>query len=201
MNDQLSLIVQNAGEVSVSFAVFAVTFFIWISIELLLIVRGRRYSPETGDSSSILLLLLMIEAMLIAYVFSGIEIGYLPGGSDVHFSIGTAIMWAGMFLRFWAVYTLGGFFSTVITVQRNHRIITAGPYKYVRHPSYTGALLILSGIGVAFGNSIGFLLGMVLVMIGYCYRINVEEKILIASFGSEYSEYAKTKKRLIPFVY
>ena len=82
----------------------------------------------------------------------------------------------------------------------DHRIVRAGPYRYLRHPSYTGTLMILLGLGLASRTWLGTVIILALFSLVIGYRINVEEKALKAEFGKEYIEYAKKTKRLFPFI-
>jgi protein-S-isoprenylcysteine O-methyltransferase Ste14 len=88
----------------------------------------------------------------------------------------------------------------LVSVQQGQPVIREGPYRFIRHPSYTGALLTLTGIGLAI-QSWGALLVLVLIFgIVYGYRIHVEEKALILHTGEEYIAYMKNTKMLLPFI-
>jgi protein-S-isoprenylcysteine O-methyltransferase len=107
----------------------------------------------------------------------------------------------GLMLRLWAVRHLGKYFTVDVGIQPGHRVIEDGPYRFVRHPSYSGALIALAGIGCLTLNWLGLLLILIFTSLAYALRIPVEEKALLAQFGSEYEEYAARTKRLIPGVY
>ena len=79
-------------------------------------------------------------------------------------------------------------------------VIEKGPYKYVRHPSYTGAFMIFIGLGLALQSGAAVLTLIVLFIIAYGFRIYVEEKALISELGEPYIDYKKRTKRLIPYV-
>jgi protein-S-isoprenylcysteine O-methyltransferase Ste14 len=108
---------------------------------------------------------------------------------------------AGISWRTWAILTLGRFFTTNVAVRTGHKVIRQGPYRWMRHPSYTGGLTSFFGLGLAFANWLSLAVLMILIVIVYIYRMNVEEKVLIASLGDEYLEYSRQTKRLIPGVY
>jgi protein-S-isoprenylcysteine O-methyltransferase Ste14 len=93
---------------------------------------------------------------------------------------------------------LGRFFSGTVGTQEGQFVVENGPYKYVRHPSYTGALLILIGLGLAVQSWGAVLVLILLFSLAYGYRIHREEKALISELGEEYIEYKKRTKRLIP---
>jgi protein-S-isoprenylcysteine O-methyltransferase Ste14 len=97
--------------------------------------------------------------------------------------------------------TLGRYFTFNVMTSPTQRVVTTGPYCLLRHPSYTALLLILGGIGLAYGNwlSVAALFGIPLI--GLAYRIRVEEAALSRALGEEYTEFARTRKRLIPLVW
>ena len=119
----------------------------------------------------------------------------------IAFGIGFIIMWAGVGLRWWSFRTLGRYFTYQVMTSRDQPVITSGPYRFVRHPSYLGILLILLGIGVTYGNWLSLLSLVVLPLLGFLNRIRVEEAALQASLGSEYGSYAARHKRLIPLLW
>lgn len=137
-----------------------------------------------------------IAAMLEWVFFRGGHVVY-----DVFFWLGLVLAAGGLVFRVWCIKTLGRFFTTEVQVQQGQRIITEGPYKYVRHPSYLGAYLAIVGSTLlvhAYFSAVAtaFLLG-----VAYYYRIVVEETTLVREFGDEYADYQKVSKRFLPFVY
>jgi protein-S-isoprenylcysteine O-methyltransferase Ste14 len=110
-------------------------------------------------------------------------------------------MIGGIFLRQWSIALLGRYFSMLVSVQKGQSIIREGPYRFIRHPSYTGALLTLTGIGLAIQSWGALLVLIVIFCIVYGYRIHIEEKALILHSGKEYAAYMKTTKMLIPFIF
>ncbi|MGH2480827.1 MAG: methyltransferase family protein, partial [Ktedonobacteraceae bacterium] len=83
----------------------------------------------------------------------------------------------------------------------SHPIVSTGPYRFLRHPSYTGVLLLVGGIGITLGNWLSLLIILAGVLIGLLYRISVEEKALRTFLGQPYEEYMRRTKRLIPFLF
>jgi protein-S-isoprenylcysteine O-methyltransferase Ste14 len=115
--------------------------------------------------------------------------------------IGIAIAWAGIALRLWAVSTLGSQFSRVVGVEAGAHVEDRGPYRFVRHPSYSAVLLAFAGIGVAQANVLSAVGAVVCILIGYVARIRVEEGVLEAELGDAYRDYAATRARLVPGVW
>jgi protein-S-isoprenylcysteine O-methyltransferase Ste14 len=79
-------------------------------------------------------------------------------------------------------------------------VIEAGPYRYIRHPSYTGALITVIGLGLALGNWASIVAMLACISAGYAYRIHVEEAALVSALGQPYREYMSRTARLVPFV-
>ncbi len=114
--------------------------------------------------------------------------------------VGIALMAAGLVLRQWAIAVLGRFFTLTVRVQSDHTLVESGPYRLVRHPSYTGLLLVILGIPLALQTWIGVLLNLVVFGLVFGYRIYVEERALKSRLGESYVSYSKRTKRLIPYL-
>ena len=112
-----------------------------------------------------------------------------------------AVLVFGIALRVWSISHLGRFFTVQVSLHTDPEIVDTGPYRYIRHPSYTGSLLAFTGIGLLTFNFAGFLIIVSCVFLAYVIRIRVEEEVLHAHFGEAYAEYARRTKRLIPGVY
>ena len=161
-------------------------------------LRGGETVKARGDrGSSLIIWLSILVSIAIASLFGTNGVTLLP---EAFFYLGIVLMLAGIAFRQWAIFVLGRFFSTTVRILSDHKIVTNGPYRVIRHPSYTGALVILVGLGLGSRTLAGTLIIVVLFGIVYNYRISVEEKALRAEFGQEYVEYAKKTKRLIPFL-
>lgn len=114
---------------------------------------------------------------------------------------GTALVLVGLPLRFWAIRTLGRFFTATVEVQRGQKVIRDGPYRLLRHPSYTAAIVIAFAVTTVLGSSLGAALVMGIVLPAYLYRIRVEERLLAAELGDDYRQYQRISWRLIPRVF
>ncbi len=117
------------------------------------------------------------------------------------YALGIVLMVIGVAFRWYAVAMLGKYFSMQLAIQPGQTVIQAGPYRWIRHPSYTGALITMFGLGLVFTNWLSLISMLVAGFIGYSYRVMIEERILIAALGDPYHEYMKRTKRFIPFVY
>ena len=115
--------------------------------------------------------------------------------------VGAAIMISGILFRQYAIFTLGKFFTATIQIKKDHELIQTGPYRYIRHPSYLGILIMALGLGIAMANWVSLILCVVLPAIGLIRRIQFEEKELEQHFGKKYQDYIKNTRRVIPFIY
>lgn len=128
-------------------------------------------------------------------------IGRFPFSHPLVPLAGVAVMLGGLALRWWAILTLKRFFTINVAVVEDHQLITHGPYRFMRHPSYTGTLTCLLGIGLAFENVISLLFLFGIPFIGLLFRIKVEEAVLEKVFGTDYAAYCQRTSRLIPGVF
>jgi protein-S-isoprenylcysteine O-methyltransferase Ste14 len=115
--------------------------------------------------------------------------------------LGLAIVLAGAVLRAWAILSLGRYFRREVTIEPGQRIVRRGPYRVLRHPSYTGIFLILGGFGLAFGSWVGAAIALLIVFVGILPRIWVEERALAQAFDADYTDYAHSTARLLPHVW
>lgn len=114
---------------------------------------------------------------------------------------GLALAWAGILLRLWAVLTLGRSFTTTVVVKPGQIVVTGGPYRFVRHPSYLGLLIMFLGLGIALGDLASAAAMVALPSLGLLWRIRVEEAALRAGLGNSYMEYCAGRARLIPGIW
>jgi protein-S-isoprenylcysteine O-methyltransferase Ste14 len=124
-----------------------------------------------------------------------------PGLPDLRwllFGLGIAAVVTGSVVRLWAITTLGRWFTYDVRVTEGQPVVQTGPYRWVRHPSYTGVLLVLMGIGLTLGNWLSVVLILVLPTVGLVRRIRVEEDALLGTIGEPYERYAAAKPRLFP---
>jgi protein-S-isoprenylcysteine O-methyltransferase len=115
--------------------------------------------------------------------------------------VGIVIFATGLILRWYAIVWLGRFFTVNVAIAADHRVVDTGPYRFVRHPSYTGALLAFLGYGIALGNWMSLLAVTVPIAAAFMRRISVEEAALAGALGPEYRDYAARTRRLLPFIY
>ena len=188
---------------SVAASVYQIVIDLWIISEIvgmIIIPRIRRRGSviKWRDRGSIILLFITIGICLsLATYFAAFKIAMLPSWV---FYPGIVLIILGIILRQWSMAVLGRFFSAAVGTQEGQFVVENGPYKYIRHPSYTGILLIFIGVGLAFQSWGAIITIILLFTLAYGYRIHIEERILISELGEQYIEYKKRTKRLIPYI-
>jgi protein-S-isoprenylcysteine O-methyltransferase len=133
--------------------------------------------------------------------FALVHVPQAAFGTAATLNAGIAVMVVGQIVRWWSIATLGRFFTTYVAIRSGHRVVQSGPYRFVRHPSYTGILLIHLGAALCFGNALSVVALLVPVWWGLANRMRIEEAALAEAFGAEYREYMARTKRLLPGLY
>jgi protein-S-isoprenylcysteine O-methyltransferase Ste14 len=171
----------------------------WALFELGLRVRERVQSRGgTGQdrATRVLIAVGLASAIALASVTANASSSLdIPGP---HRAIGLIVMWLGLAIRVWAVAALGRAFRTTVEVDADQAVVSSGPYRWVRHPSYTGLLLIVAGFGLAVGNWLALAVCVALPLPALLRRIHVEEAELTRVLGEPYRAYRTRTKRLIP---
>lgn len=176
----------------------------WALSELILNVSRRSSSDEKNgkDKSTLGLIWLVLIVSLVGGVMLAKYTHAAPmKDTQLAHAIGCGIIIAGMIFRITAIVMLGRFFTVDVAIRKNHQIVNTGFYRYIRHPSYTGALLSFFGFGIVQNNWYSFAVVFIPVCWAMILRINVEERALVEHFGEAYEEYRKKTWRLLPFVY
>ncbi len=176
------------------------TLAVWLVIEFRKGLNRRAEATNTDRGSLAFLRAFVVAGALFAALASKVAATAFSYGLVI-FGISLTIAWAGIALRWWSFRTLGRYFTFTVMTSANQPVITTGPYRFLRHPSYAGLLLIIAGIGFSYGNWLSLACLISFPLIGFVYRIRVEEAALSATLGDAYTSYARGRKRLIPFVW
>lgn len=123
------------------------------------------------------------------------------GGGTPLFAVSCALFFAGLALRWYAIFYLGRFFTVNVAIHSRHEIIDTGPYRLIRHPSYSGALLAFLGLALSLENWVSLALIMLPVLMAFRRRIRIEERALANALGQPYTSYMQRTKRLVPGIY
>jgi protein-S-isoprenylcysteine O-methyltransferase len=144
----------------------------------------------------------IIWSVYIMQLLAVCEAAYLRFPDSMQWNTTTTIslisILLGLALRSWAVFTLGKFFTMHLSVQNGHKLISSGPYKFIRHPSYTGAFFIYVGMPMFLHSWISLVAAAIVLPIAWHRRIYYEEKMLAQELGEEYVAYCKSVKKVIP---
>jgi len=152
-----------------------------------------KHSAKLWDAANLL------EPVGMVLGFAGI--GRMHAADDVIGLLGLLCLVAGITIRWTAIYTLGKYFTGTVLIKTDHQLVRTGPYRYVRHPAYAGALLAHFGLGLAFANWFSLAFSSIPFLMAAFYRMRVEERALREAFGAEYADYAQATRRLVPGLY
>jgi protein-S-isoprenylcysteine O-methyltransferase len=165
--------------------------------------KRARAEDSRGEDRGSLRLLWIVIVSSVASAFAAAQV--LPsagmGAVPMLRFLGIAVFAAGLAIRWYSIVHLGRFFTVNVAIASDHRLIDTGPYRYVRHPSYTGALMAFLGLAMCLANWASLRLMMIPVLAVFLWRMHVEEAALLQAFGARYRDYKNRTKRLIPAVY
>lgn len=188
-------------------ALLGVTGAGWLVLELSLILRDRaRHKGSTDEDRGTralnigLTVAAIVAADVLGSVISTHSPASIPGAGPGGWQVGAGlvVIWLGLAVRVWAIVALGRSYRTTVEVDAGQPVVSRGPYRWVRHPSYTGILLIAAGFGLADGTWPGLALCLALPAVAMLRRIHVEEAALTRVLGDSYRAYQNHTKRLIP---
>ena len=185
-----------------SFA-FAIAYIVWLVPELVSsVTKNAGRNAQLHDRNS--------KFAVVGGIWIGTFIGFwlafaarqfaISWDRTLLFAVGILLILAGVAFRWYAVRTLGRFFTLQVAIQPGQTVVESGPYRLIRYPSYTGSLMSLLGLGFVLSNWLSLVAVLLFTIIGYSYRIWVEEMTLVNALGEPYREYMKRTKRIIPFV-
>lgn len=183
---------------------FAPLIAVWLASEVALIFLRRAGSSERGklERGAVAVIWIVLAASALATLAASyLDVFRLPLPAAALKWTANAVLLAGLAVRWTAIVVLGRYFSVHVTIRDDHRIVDRGPYRWVRHPSYSGILISFVGLGIASGNWLGLVLATVPPAIVVLERIRVEEAALTAALGERYRGYCARTRRLVPGVY
>ncbi len=175
---------------------------LWLGTELFLGSTRRGGGGKELDSGTKNRAILLFQAGIL---FS-IAVSFLPWSlPQIHLIwirwAGIVLVLLGVLVRIWAVHTLGQFFTVSIQIREGQTVVHTGPYRWVRHPSYTGIMLSTAGFGLGLQNLASLVIALTFGFIALYQRIRVEERVLLENLGKPYEEFCRGRKRLIPWIW
>ena len=178
-------------------------YTVWIAGEVVILIRSLfRRGATSRDRGSFVV---VFGSIFVGFTLGGFLVASFPAaaisaGREYVFGLALALMAAGILLRFYSVIVLGRFFTPVVMVGGDQHVVDTGPYRWIRHPSYAGLLVTITGALLAATNWMA-LFGLLPILVGLWYRMGVEERALSQALGEAYRRYMARTKRLIPGVY
>lgn len=152
--------------------------------------------------SHVWLVLALVAGVFLAFLIAfGVPATVVARHQPAVFWTGIALMVAGLAFRWYAIRSLGRFFTRTVATRVGQNVVESGPYRWIRHPSYSGSLLMFFGLGLAMTNWASLLVIMLGAGIGYGWRVHVEEQALCADLGQPYRDYMRRTRRFVPFVW
>jgi protein-S-isoprenylcysteine O-methyltransferase Ste14 len=140
-----------------------------------------------------------ILIIILSPLFDHRGIGLFKENSIIRLA-GLVLAFLGFILMNWSVMTLGRQFSVDVTIQEHHKLITSGPYKYIRHPRYLGIIIFFMGISLVFLSRISIII-LILLLFVLLWRIKDEEKLMYHEFKKDWEDYERRTFALVPFIY
>jgi protein-S-isoprenylcysteine O-methyltransferase Ste14 len=183
--------------------IFVVALLVWIIPERIgsLVLRSARDpTARRQDRGS----LVVLYATIIVGVGTGFVLAVewpsaaIPWLRPEVTLVGLILMPLGVALRWWSIVTLGRYFTLDVAVRSTQTVVQSGPYRFVRHPSYSGTLLTLLGVGLALANWASVVVILACGLAGLLYRVRVEERALAEALGQPYVDYMRHTRRFIP---
>jgi len=175
----------------------------WPEYQIVRKARKAAASPDSKDAGSIKVITYGgSSGSAIAFFLAFTPFLRMPAAlRPVALFVGLGIIIAASLLRRHCWRQLGASFTGDVRASADQRIVTTGAYSILRHPSYTAAILMNLGLGVALGNWGSIAVLTISGFAVYAYRIAVEERALIGAIGEPYREFARTRRRLVPYIY
>lgn len=183
----------------------------WLILGLVWIVAEARLakqsSPaqhtiiETEQHSQRMLWVSVVISLVIALTLK--QLAWLPISIPylTRQLLAMCLFAVGLGVRYWAVIELDRFFTTNVTIQQQHQLITTGPYRWIRHPAYLGLLMALFAAGIAMGDFLALCMLILPTFLAFKARVEVEEQMLQKAFPSQYSAYSRISWRLLPWLF
>jgi protein-S-isoprenylcysteine O-methyltransferase Ste14 len=162
--------------------------------------KSVEQQESLGSRLSYLIPMLIVVALVMWQDWPGWLGVQLYDGGWVEYWVSVAVLVFGLILAVWARKLLGDNWSGRVSVKSGHELVRAGPYRWIRHPIYTGGLLGLLGTAMASGTVSGYL-GVLLAVCALVYKLRIEERWMLAHFGDGYREYRRSSWALVPCIY
>ena len=178
-----------------------ISFYLWLAWAAYWIISAFA-AQKTKSSEGMFIrlqhLVPLAVGFLLIFRFQDVLYGRFYSIVAIKYA-GLAITVAGLLFAVWGRVHLGRYWSGIITLKEGHRLIRSGPYRFVRHPIYTGFLAAVLGSALTASTVEGFI-GFAVMLVSYIVKIRREEKVLSSEFGDEYLRFKQEVPALVPFI-
>lgn len=187
--------------------VFILACLIWNVPEMIgmfrhIVKRSRKASAAEDGGSLALLIGLQWLGLALNFFFAwALPSTAITWQRTALFAAGVIAILLGVALRWYAIWTLGRYFTREVAVSADQQVIQRGPYRVIRHPAYSGTFLTMLGVGLAVTNWASLVALLTCIFLGHWYRVSVEERALAQTIGQPYIEYMRHTRRFIPVVF
>ena len=187
-------------------AIFVAACAVWIVPEVVGMTMQRaavaRSDALAQDQGSMGVLIgLQWIGLALNFALAWVVPAAIPWQRAALFACGVSLILLGVALRWYAIRTLGRYFTRDVAVSAGQQVVRRGPYRWIRHPAYSGTFLTMTGVGLAMTNWASLAVLLVCVLLGHLYRVRVEEQALMQSIGQPYVEYMRDTRRFIPGIF
>ncbi len=169
--------------------------------ELVQAFRTRRGAPLVDVRAEVVFRAMFLGAILVWPIGRAVVPAAGIGGGAWLFAPGIVLGWLGLLLRWWSFASLGEYFTVTVRTADDQPVVERGPYRVLRHPSYTGLLLTFAGGGLVVDNWVSAVGAVAVLLIALVHRLRIEERALGEALGDRYRQFAAKRARLIPHVW
>jgi len=164
--------------------------------------RAKKDRTRVQDEGSIgLLWAVILASIVLSVACRWVRVAQVTMPEPLRVALLLGLVLPGLALRWMSILTLGRYFTVDVAIHEDHQVIQSGPYRFVRHPSYTGVLMAFLGVGITTNNLLSLVVLVLPIGLAILHRIKVEERALRESLGEPYAAYCARTSRLIPGVY
>ncbi|MGH7727818.1 MAG: methyltransferase family protein [Vulcanimicrobiaceae bacterium] len=183
---------------------FWVAYGIWVAWEMLRSYTHRSEPAAQRDdrgSYAAVIASVYLSMFLAFFIAFNLPSTAFATHREALYGLGVALMLIGVAFRAYAIRVLGSSFTFDVATRAGQVVCERGPYRYIRHPSYTGTLITIVGIGFALGNWLSLVAALAVSIAAHAYRVGVEEKVLCRDLGAPYAAYMQRTRRFVPFLF
>jgi len=168
---------------------------------LAVITRSRSVGPSKDRGSVFLLWTVCLSTIALGVLAANRLRAWALPNPGLCFIASLGLFALGIAIRAYSIIYLGRLFTPDVAIATDHQLIDSGPFRFIRHPTYAGLLMIVLGVGLSFANVASLLIVFVPIFVCVLWRIRIEEQALVQALGEPYVAYVRRTKRLIPLIY